>query len=474
MNEIPSIKKGQQLELEIESLAFGGQGVARVAEFVVFVNNAIPGQIVNALVIKKKKSFAEARMLSVLQESPFAVAPRCAHFGSCGGCRLQNLDYTEQVSAKGDQVGDVLRRLGGLENFDLFPTMPSTNSYYYRNKMEFSFSRNRWLTPAEIKSDETFEKQSHYLGFHAKGFYDKVIDLNECHLIHPVAVDILRVVRQIARDSGFPVYSTADHKGFWRFLIVRCTQTDDLMVNVVTSEYNQKIADLLQKEVMNAFPQITSLINGVTSSKSSVAFCEHENLLAGKSTITEKLGSYLFTISANSFFQTNTVQAKQLYDIVLEYAEFKGDELVYDLYCGAGTISIYMSSYVDRVIGFESVESAIINARENCQLDAIDNCEFVLADLKDELNLTKEVVARFGQPDVIVLDPPRGGMHPKTVQAVLGLNPKKIVHVSCNPTTMARELQVLCEAGYVLTKVQPVDMFPHTAHVEVVAQLTRL
>ncbi len=474
MNEQSVIKKRQQLELNIESLAFGGQGVARLNDFVIFVNGAIPGQKVLALITRKKKSFAEARVLNVVRESPLAVEPRCQHFGSCGGCRLQNLDYAEQVKAKGDQVKDILKRIGGLDDFELLPTLGTDDPFYYRNKMEFSFSRDRWLSRAEIESGESFEKKSHYLGFHAKGFFDKVIDLEECHLVDPIATDILKVVREIACASNLPVYSTRDHQGFWRFLIIRPTAvTGDLMVNVVTSEYDADIAARLKERLMCAFPQITSLINGVTQSKASVAFCEEEVLLAGQPTITEKLGDYSFTISANSFFQTNSLQAKKLYDIALDYAEFKGDEVVYDLYCGAGTISIYISRYVDRVVGIESVESAVINARDNCRLNDVDNCEFVLGDLKDELNQTGEIIKKYGQPDVIILDPPRGGMHPKTVQAVLALKPKKIVHVSCNPTTLARELAEFCATDYKLTKVHPVDMFPHTAHVEVVAQLFR-
>ena len=470
-----SIKKQQELELEIASLAFGGQGVARVDDFVIFVEGALPGQKVKARITKKKKSFAQARLLDVLRESPHAVMPRCVHFQHCGGCRLQHLDYAEQIRQKGQQVEDILRRLGGLDNFEIFPTLPSEQIYYYRNKMEFSFSRQRWLTPQEIESAEKITKETHYLGLHAKGFYEKVVDLNECHLVSPVAIEILKTVREIARQSGLPVYSTSDHQGFWRFLVVRPgAGTNDLMVNIVTFEHQPEIARHLKKELLTKFPHITSLINGVTRSKSSVAFCEEEFLLAGEPTITEKLGPYEFTISANSFFQTNTKQAKRLYDIALEYAEFQGDELVYDLYCGAGTISIYISKHVGSVIGFESVESAAINARENCERNNVENCEFVLGDLKDALNQTEEIVQMYGHPDVVILDPPRGGMHPKTVAAVLALQPQKIVHVSCNPTTMARELAEFCTSDYRVTKVQPVDMFPHTAHIEIVAQLIRV
>ena len=302
MQDAPSIKKGHAIELMIDSLAYGGQGVARVDDFVVFVNGAIPGQRVNARIIKKKKSYAEARVLDIIEESPVAVAPRCRHFGSCGGCRLQNLAYNEQIIAKCDQVKDLLERIGRLRDFEMLPTLPAEDTYYYRNKMEFSFSRNRWLTPEEIASDEQFEQKSHYLGFHAKGFFDKVIDLKECHLVVPIAADILATVRDVSISSGLPVYSTADHKGFWRFLIIRPSAlTDDLMVNVVTSQFDKDIAETLKKQLLHRFPQITSLINGTTSSKAGVAFCEKEHVLMGKSYITEQLGRFSFRISPICF-----------------------------------------------------------------------------------------------------------------------------------------------------------------------------
>ncbi len=467
------MKKGFEFEATVESLAYGGQGICRVNDFVVFVRGAFSGQTVKARIVKKKSSFAEARLLNVVSESPFAVTPRCLHFGSCGGCLFQHLEYQKQCEEKYHQVNDLLQRVGGMQGFEMLPTIPAQNIYNYRNKIEFSFSRERWLSSEEIASNHSFEKNGLFLGFHAKGFYNKVLDVRECHLTDPIAAKILHKVREIARNSGLPVYSTEGHQGFWRFLIVRPSfNTNDLMVNVITLEYNENIAAELTQTLIADFPQITSLINGITKSKSSVAFIENEILLYGNPIIEERLGPYRFNISANSFFQTNTKQAKVLYDVALDFAEFKGDELVYDLYCGAGSISIYINEHVNKVIGFESVDSAVQNARENCQLNNVTNCEFVLGDLKTTLNDTQQILQTYGQPDVIILDPPRGGMHPKTVEAVLNLNPERIVHVSCNPATMARELQVLCE-NYKLTKVQPVDMFPHTAHIEVVAQLVR-
>ena len=469
-----SVRKGQDVQLNIDSLAYGGQGVARVDDFVVFVNGAIPGQTVKARIAKKKKSYAEARVLEVVQESPFAVSPKCRHFGHCGGCRLQNLDYNEQIRAKGDQVREVIDRLGGLRDFQMLPTLPSEEIYYYRNKMEFSFSRNRWLTAEEIASKESLKREQLYLGFHAKGFFDKVVDLHECHLVVPIAAEILSSVRELARESGLPVYSTSDHLGFWRFLVIRpAAATADLMVNIVTSRFDEKVAQMLRERLMEKFPFITSLVNGVTTSRAGVAFCEKVHLLSGHSYITDKLGRFSFRISPNSFFQTNTRQAQNLYDYVVDFAAFKENDILYDLYCGAGTISIYVSDKVGKAVGFESVESAVLDARSNCTINGIENCEFVSGDLMHALNETQNVVSQYGRPNVIVLDPPRGGMHPKTIKAVLALAPERIVHVSCNPTTLARELAVLCESDYDLVKVQPVDMFPHTAHIEAVALLIR-
>jgi 23S rRNA (uracil1939-C5)-methyltransferase len=469
-----AVTKREEIQVRIDSLAYGGQGVARIDDFVVFVQGALPGQKVRALVTKVKKSYAEARALQVLEESPYHVEPRCRHFGECGGCLLQNLDYVKQTEFKGLQVKELLERIGGFTQFELLPTLPSDAIYFYRNKMEFSFARDRWLSSSEIASDVSLERQGCFLGLHARGFYDKVVDLQECHLINPISAKIVDLVRETAMKSGLPVHSTVDHVGFWRFLVVRCSAfTENMMVNVITSEFKPDIAAALREELTARFPAITSLYNGVTRSKAGVAFCEEEHLLAGDDTILEKIGDFNFRLSPNSFFQTNSRQVKRLYDVILQLAEFQGDETVHDLYCGAGAISIYISPSVRRVVGFESVNAAVVNARENCADNRVENCEFVLGDLKDKLTKTDEVVQEFGRPDVIILDPPRGGLHPQTVQAVLALAPQKIIHVSCNPATLARELYEFCREDYVLRRVQPVDMFPHTAHVEVVAQLIR-
>ena len=469
------LKKGQEIELIIGSLAFGANGVARAEDFVVFVNGALPGEKVLAKIYKKQKNHAEAKLIKVLAKSPFYVEPVCSHFGECGGCSIQHLDYQKQIEAKTSQVGDVLSKLGRLDNFELFPALSSPDVFYYRNKMEFSFSRDRWITRQEIDSGASIERSFCFLGMHAKGFFEKVVDLQECHLVAPIASEILKEVREIAKESELEVYTTKDHTGFWRFLVFRsCKNTNDLMVNIVTHSYDEQIANILRERLTSKFPSITSLLYSTTANKANVAFGEKEYVLAGNNTIIEKLGTYQVEISANSFFQTNTKQAQQLYDVVLEYANFDGSENVYDLYCGAGTISLYVSKFVNKVVGFEAIESAVKNAQRNAELNKVTNCQFVRGDLRDQLTDKKTVTRLYGRPDVMIIDPPRAGMHPKTVKAILKLKPEKIVHVSCNPATLARDLKELCAQDYKLVKVQPVDMFPHTAHVEVVALLVRV
>ena len=469
-----TLKKGTELTLNIESLAYGGQGLARVDDFVVFIRYAIPGQSVRARIVKKRKSYAEARLLEVLKKSEHTVETPCEHFGVCGGCAFQQLDYQVQCKEKGRQVFDLIERVAGLHDFERHDTLPSPDVFRYRNKMEFSFSDQRWLTRKEIDSGSDIEREPLYVGMHARGFYDKVVTINECHLCPPVTSQILARVRKVALESGLPAYSTRTHTGFWRFCVIRTSHnTDDIMVNVITSRHEPGVADALKSE-LEAVPQITSLINGITASKSSVAYCKTEHLLKGESVITEKLGELTFQLSSNSFFQTNTRQAGQLYAVIRETAEFKPDDTVFDLYCGAGSIALYISGDVRQVTGFESVRPAVDNAVTNAELNNISNCEFVCTDLMHALKNADAVLERYGRPDVVILDPPRGGMHPKTVEAVLRYQPRRIVHVSCNPATLARELQTLCATDYRLVSVQPVDMFPHTAHVESVSKLERV
>ncbi len=467
------LRRGDLVELVPTDLALGGAAVARLDDLVVFVEQALPGQTILAKISKRKKNFAEARLQEVLRPAPDQVEPRCSHFGQCGGCRWQHLPYNRQLHFKQRQVEEALVHIGGFSGLEVQPALPSPEIYSYRNKMEYSFSPQRWVPRDELGGSPDGDSAL-YLGLHAKGFFDKIIDVQACHLLPPVTNDILLYVRQFAVDSGRPAYHARDHHGFWRFLVMRhARKTGELMVNLVASEYDPALARDFATRMQARFPVITSLLFSTTQSLSGVAFSEAEYLLAGKSTITEKLGDLTFEISSNSFFQTNTLQAERLYDVVVDYARLQPDETVYDLYCGAGTISLYVSHLAHKVVGFESVRSAVEDAHQNAALNRIGNCSFVWGDLRDLLENTAETIARYGRPDVLIIDPPRGGMHPKTVAAVSRLAPERIVHVSCNPATLARDLKVLCAGPYRLTKIQPVDMFPHTAHIEVVVLLQR-
>lgn len=471
MNQQPSLKKGDSLSLQISSLAFGGAGVGRHGELVVFVDQALPGQTVQAVITKKKKNFAEARLQAVITPSPFQQLPLCSHFGDCGGCRLQHLHYATQLAEKARQVEESLQHIGGFTDLHIEPPLAAPELFFYRNKMEFSFSDLAYV-PRERFDANGDNGTGLYLGLHAKGFFNKVIDVAQCHLLTPIANNILAAVRQFALASGLPVYSSKSHSGFWRFLVMRhAKHTDQLMVNLVTYEYDEKIAVTFKELMLSTFPQITSLLLSTTRSVAGVAFSEHEHVLHGPSTIREHLGPLRFDISSNSFFQTNTLQAERLYDVVADWAQIQPHERVYDLYCGAGTISLYVSQKAREVIGFESVAAAVADAQRNALLNKVDHCRFVLGDLRDQLNQTEETIAAYGRPDVMIIDPPRSGMHPKTVQAVLRLQPKRIVHVSCNPASLARDLQMLCASAYSLIRVKAVDMFPHTSHIEVVAEL---
>ncbi len=465
------MKKGQEIEIYIDALAFGGQGVGRIDNLVTFVPGAVPGDTVRAQVNIKKKQYVEARLLEILQPSPERVPAPCSYFGHCGGCKTQSLPYERQLFYKRQQVVDSFARIGHLQNVTVLDTLAAPDPIFYRNKMEFSFSDRRWLLPAEIAQTDTEHQRDFALGFHVAGHYDKIIDLHSCLLQSEWSARVVNWLRDYARQNGLEPYNVHEHKGFLRFLVIReGKNTGERMVNIVTREHAPERMAPLGRALSAAFPEVTALINNVTTNVGNVAFGEVEYLLHGKSSIDETLGSYRFRISANSFFQTNTRQAERLYRLVQELGEFNGQELVYDLYTGTGTIAIFISQAVRRVVGFELIESCILDAKANARLNNITNCEFVTADL---MNLGA-LIRPDERPDVLIIDPPRAGMHPKTVQAVLKLLPPRIIHVSCNPTTLARDLEVLVgQGGYQIDFAQPVDMFPQTAHVEIVVRLNR-
>ena len=468
MNEKVIIKRRAELELKIESLAYGGMGVAKKDDFVIFVKGAIPGQIVNARVYKKKKGYAEAQTLNIVSESPNAVEPKCNHFYICS--KIQNLSYKEQLKEKGNQVEGAFQRLGGFKEFKLKKVIEGDPTFYYRNKMEFTFSPHRWVLESEPEGvDKSFA-----LGLHIPGRYDKILDINNCYIQPQIGNKILQVAREACNsNSDLKPYDPKTHIGFLRHLMIRYgVNTSQLMVNVVTAYDDINKLSPLTDTLLNKFPEITSLVNNVNTRKADVAFGEFEILLFGKPYIEEKLGDLTFEISANSFFQTNTLQGEVLYNEVLKAANLKGDEIVFDLYCGAGSIALYLAKKAKEVFGFEVIRSSLENATKNAKNNKIMNAVFLKANL-DTFFKSGQLPRRIPKPDIVIVDPPRAGMHPDMTNYLHKFKAKKIVYVSCNPTTQARDAKILYEKGYHIKSAVMVDMFPHTPHIETVVLFSK-
>jgi len=462
------VRKGHEVEITIESLAYGGKGIARIGSLVVFVKNSLPGQKVRALIYRKKQGYAEARPLEILEQSPHFIEPKCAHFDYCGGCLFQNLDYKEQVAQKKDQVEDAFRRLGKIETAVVDKVVEADPIFNYRNKMEFSFSNRRWITKGEAEN----VKKDFALGLHIPGRYDKILDIHECHIQHPLGNKILQRTKELAKELKLKPYDLKTNIGYLRHLVLRFGfNTDQIMVNLVTSYDNPELIAPLAEALVKEFPEITSLVNNINTKRADVAYGQNENLLYGTPVIQEKLGNLLFDISANSFFQTNTIQAEKLYEQIAESADFKGDEIVYDLYCGTGSIAMWVSPLVKEVYGFEVIVSAIEDAQRNLVNNATTNCKIIKADL-DKYFKTQKTKLNHPEPDAVIIDPPRAGCSPSLLETLVRIKAKKIIYVSCNPTTQARDAQALIAGGYSLKKLTLVDMFPHTTHMETVALFT--
>jgi 23S rRNA (uracil1939-C5)-methyltransferase len=468
------IKKDDIIEVTIESTGFEGKSVARIDGLVVFVEGAIAGDTVKAKVYKTKKKYAEAKMTEIVTPSPQRTAARCKYFGVCGGCKWQHVNYAMQLQYKQQHVTDALERIGGFKGLNILPIIGSDEQFYYRNKLEFSFSEKPWWTEkdmAEIREKEGIAN-NFAVGFHVPQRWDKVLDIDECFLQSEVSTGILNTVREFALENNIPAFAPEAETGYFRNLVIReGKNTGDVMVNLVTFEDSPEVMEKLTILLTKKFPEITTVINNVTKRKSQVALGEYEKIYYGDGLIHDKLGKFLFQISANSFFQTNTTAAERLYTIAKEYTALKPTDVVYDLYCGTGSIGIFISDSVQQVIGIELVESSIQNARKNAELNNVTNCEFIAGDMKDLLTRDVEWRSKYAQPDVIIVDPPRSGMHPKAVEELGKMKVPTIVYVSCNPATLARDLQLLAKDGYTVEAVQPVDMFPHTYHIECVAKL---
>jgi 23S rRNA (uracil1939-C5)-methyltransferase len=464
-NKTYPVKKREELEIQIEKLAFGGKGIGYIDDYVVFVPKSIPGDVVRARIVKRKTHYAEARLLDLIQESSLRQEAPCPYFGWCGGCTWQNLAYSDQLKIKKEQVEDSVKHIAGLENIEVLETLPSEKIWAYRNKMEFSFSDICWLLPEDFGNDDI--KKDFALGLHVPGTFDKILNIDNCLLQSESANKILEIVRNYSKENNLKPFGIRSQEGYLRFLVIRQSlYSSDIMVNIVTYTENPKLLIPLANQIISEVPEVSSVVNNINSKKAQIAYGEKEVLLAGSENISDRIGDFSFEISANSFFQTNTAQAAKLYQIVMEYAELKGDEIVWDLYAGTGTISLFLAKKAEYVYAFELVESAVKDGIRNAKKYDINNLKFISGNLLNNLNTVEK------KAKLIVVDPPRSGMHPKVCKFLSESNADKIIYVSCNPTTMARDLEILSES-YSVIKVQPVDMFPHTYHIESVTLLKK-
>ena len=453
--------------IRIVDLAAEGKAIAKVDGKVVFVPFAVPGDLVDIQVSKKRKNYMEGYVTAYHELSSMRVDPFCSHFGVCGGCKWQSLPYPKQLEIKQKQVTDQLTRIGKIALPEISPILGSEKTQYYRNKLEFTFSHNRWLTREEIASGENFE-QHPVLGFHVPGKFDKVFQVDECFLQPEPSNSIRLAVHDFAYSNGYTYYNIREGKGLLRNLIIRTASTGDVMVILSVFEDDEPKTFALLEHIKNLFPQITSLMYVVNPKVNDTIndldiICYH-----GNDYIMEQMEGIQFKVGPKSFYQTNSQQAYELYKVTRNFATLTGNELVYDLYTGTGTIANFLANKCQKVIGVEYVPEAIEDAKVNSSINGITNTFFVAGDMKDVL--TEPFFAEHGAPDVIVLDPPRAGVHPDVIKNISQAKPKRIVYVSCNPATQARDISMLGEE-YRVTRIQPVDMFPHTHHVENVVLL---
>ena len=461
-------KKKIDLLLEnvtIEAVAAEGKALAHVDGIVVFVDFAVPGDVVDIQVYKKKKNYMEGFIKRIVKPSENRLEPFCSHFGVCGGCRWQPLPYQMQLQAKRQQVEDQLVRIGHLEVPEIRPTLPSEKTEYYRNKLEFSASNKRWLL-----KEEPQDLVEPGLGFHVGKFFDKVLDIEKCHLQAEPSNAIRLFIKKFCLENGLEFYNIRENHGFFRNMFIRTTEDGQIMLIICLAQPDEAPRKALLDALVKEFPQITSLYYVINEKLNDSIGDQSPVLYYGKDAIYEEMEGLSFKIGPKSFYQTNSRQAYRLYSVAREFADLQGNEVVYDLYTGTGTIAQFVSKKAAKVFGIEYVPEAIEDAKDNARRNGITNCEFFAGDMKDVLN--EAFIQKHGRPDVIILDPPRAGIHPDVAQVILKAAPERMVYVSCNPASQARDLAILCK-DYKITAVQPVDMFPHTMHVENVVALKR-
>jgi len=451
----------------VENYAAEGKSLARVNGKVIFMEQVVPGDVVNIRLTKNKKDWAVGQVLQVEKFSTDRVEPFCSHFGVCGGCQWQMLPYERQLEYKQQQVRDNLSRIGKLPLPELSPIIGAKQTKYYRNKIEYTFSNKKFLLSDQL-NDPCFSNEENVAGYHAKGFFDKVVDIDTCYLQEEPTNAIRKAIKEFAIRNGFSFYDIRKHEGLMRNVQLRMCRTGELMVNVVLGHEDGEKRVALLNFIRDQFPSITTLLYTINTKWNDSMYGLSPQVFFGKGYVIEMLEEFQFKVGPKSFFQTNTEQAERLYQVTREFAELSGNEIVYDLYCGTGSIGIFVSRKAGKIVGVESVAEAVADARENATLNRIDHASFFTGDVIEICN--DDFFQSNGKPDVIITDPPRAGMHEKLVGKILEMEAPIVVYVSCNPATQARDLNWLGEK-YEVTKIQPVDMFPHTHHIENIIQM---
>lgn len=452
--------------IEIVDAASDGTAVAKVNDMVVFIPYGAPGDIVDIQIVKKKKSFKVGKIVDIKIPSSCRVEPFCSHYGLCGGCKWQHLDYQAQLKYKQKQVVDALMRIGKITVDDISQIIPSDKTTFYRNKLEFTFSNFKWMTEGEYKKDE--DRNLNGVGFHLSGMFDRIVDIDKCYFQQDPSNQIRNAIRNYAMERGITFYNVKKHEGFLRNLIIRFSNSGGLMVVLVVNDNDEQVLFPLLDYVKYSFPQITSLMYVVNQKFNDDIGDQTVITYYGDDHLIETMEDLKFYVGPKSFYQTNHEQALKLYQVARDFADLQGDEVVYDLYTGTGTIALFVSGRAKKVVGIEYVEQAVENAKVNAVINGIENTSFFAGDMAKIL--TKEFIATHGKPDVIITDPPRAGMHDSVIAQILDCKPRKIVYVSCNPATQARDISLL-SSSYEVGRIQPVDMFPHTQHVENVVEL---
>lgn len=466
MKKIPADKKFLN-NIQVIDIAEEGKGVGKSDDLVIFIDKAVPGDVVDVELLRRKKKFYEGRIQNIVKPSDHRTEPFCEHFGVCGGCKWQHLNYDAQLLFKQKSVVDALQRLAKVDTSGIEPILGSKETSYYRNKLEYTFSDKRWLTDGDMRSDQEMEMNA--LGYHIPGRFDKILDIEHCYLQADPSNKIRNKVREYALANKISFYNLKNHEGSLRNLIIRTSSTGELMVIVVFAYVEEEQITGMMEFISNEFKNLKSLLYIINQKKNDTIFDQDIHVFEGADHIFENMNGLKFKIGPKSFYQTNSDQAFELYKITKDFAGLKGDELVYDLYTGAGTIANFIAGSVKSVVGIEYVPTAIEDAKINSEINSIKNTSFFAGDMKDILNT--EFIQTHGRPDVVITDPPRAGMHADVVKRLLEMEAEKIVYVSCNAATQARDI-ALMKDKYEVSRIRPVDMFPHTQHVENVVLLT--